>query len=73
MTVRSDMLFWVTGSNNDINVLNQSSLFANIIRGHTPEVSITINEHEHHMWYYLTDSIEEPDKATRGGGWMGVN
>jgi hypothetical protein len=41
--------FGVAGSNNDINVLNQSPLFVDVIRGHTPEVSFTVNGREHHM------------------------
>jgi hypothetical protein len=49
--------FWVTGSNNEINVLNQSPLLVDVIRGCTPEVSFTVNGHEHHMVYYLTDGI----------------
>jgi hypothetical protein len=58
MTVGSGMLlFGVVGSNNDINVLNQSPLFIDVIRGHTPEVSFTVNGHKHHMRYYLTCGI----------------
>jgi hypothetical protein len=57
MTIGFVMLFLVTGSNNDINVLNQSSLIVYIIRGHTAEVSFIINGREHHMRYYLTDGI----------------
>jgi hypothetical protein len=49
--------FGVVGSNNDINVLNQSPLFIDVIRGCTPEVSFTVNGREHHMGYYLTDGI----------------
>jgi hypothetical protein len=45
------------GSNNDINVLNQSSLFVDVIRWHTLEVTFTVNEIEHHMRYYLIDGI----------------
>jgi hypothetical protein len=45
------MLFWVVGSNNDFNVLNQSSLFIVVIRGHI------INGNEHHMGYYLANGI----------------
>jgi hypothetical protein len=41
--------FGVVGSNNDINVLDQSPLFVDVIRGHTPEVSFTVNDREHHM------------------------
>jgi hypothetical protein len=58
MTVGSDMLFFrVAGSNNDINVLNQSPLFIDVIRGHTSEVSFNVKGREHHMRYYLTDGI----------------
>jgi hypothetical protein len=54
MTVGSGMLF-LAGSNNDINVLNQSSLFIDIIRGRSPEMSFIVNGREHHMGYYLAD------------------
>jgi hypothetical protein len=58
MIVGSVMFFFgVVGSNNDINVLNQSLLFIDIIRGDTPEVSFTVNGCEHHMGYYLVDDI----------------
>jgi hypothetical protein len=57
MTVGSDILFLVTDSKNDINVLNQFLLFINVIRGRTPEVSFTVNGREHHMRYYLIDGI----------------
>jgi hypothetical protein len=50
-------IFGVVGSNNDINVLNQSSLFIDVIRGRTPEVLFTVNSREHHMRYYLIDGI----------------
>jgi hypothetical protein len=51
------MLLLVIDSNNNINVLNQFPLFIDVIRGHTPEVSFTVNDREHHMRYYLTDDI----------------
>jgi hypothetical protein len=58
MIVGSNMLvFLVVGSNNDINVLNQSLLFIDVIRGHAHEASFTVNGREHHMRYYLTDGI----------------
>jgi hypothetical protein len=58
MTVGSDIFFFgVAGSNNDINVLNQSPVFIDVIRERTPEVSFTVSGHEHHMEYYLTDGI----------------
>jgi hypothetical protein len=49
--------FGVIGSNNDINVLNQSPLFIDVIRGCTLKVSFTVNGREHHIRYYLTDGI----------------
>jgi hypothetical protein len=49
--------FGVADSNNGINVLNQSLLFVDAIRGHTLEVSFTINGREHHRGYYLIDDI----------------
>jgi hypothetical protein len=49
--------FGIIGSNNDINVLNKSPLFIDVIRGHTPKVSFTVNDREHHMGYYLVDGI----------------
>jgi hypothetical protein len=51
------LFFGVADSNNDINVLNQFPLFVDVIRGHTLEVSFTINSREHHMGYYLADGI----------------
>jgi hypothetical protein len=30
-------------------VLNQSPLFVDVIRGHTPEVAFTVNGREHHI------------------------
>jgi hypothetical protein len=38
-------------------VLNQFSLFVDVIRGHTLKVFFTVNGHEHHMGYHLTDGI----------------
>jgi hypothetical protein len=32
-------------------------LFIDVIRGHTPEVSFTVNGYEYHMGCYLTDGI----------------
>jgi hypothetical protein len=58
MTVGSGMLFLESPDpKNDINVLKQSPLFFDVIRGHTPKVSFTINWYEHHMGYYLADGI----------------
>jgi hypothetical protein len=38
-------------------MLNQSSWFVDVIRGHTLKVSFTINGYEHHMGYYLANDI----------------
>jgi hypothetical protein len=51
------LFFGVTGSNNDINVLIQSPLFIDVIRGHTPKCPSLL----------MVVSIEGPEKATRGG------
>ncbi|XP_047959808.1 uncharacterized protein LOC125205052 [Salvia hispanica] len=49
--------FGVAGSNNDINVLNSSTLFADQCRGRGPTIQFTANGRTHHMWYYLADGI----------------
>ena len=48
--------FGVAGSNNDINVLNQSPLFTTQRQG-TPEIHFTVNGNEYDMGYYLSDGI----------------
>ncbi|XP_051207967.2 uncharacterized protein [Lolium perenne] len=47
----------VAGSNNDINVLNQSPLFTDVLRGEAPIVNFTVNGHEYNYCYYLADDI----------------
>ena len=49
--------FGVAGSNNDINVLNQSPLFIDTIRGQTPTVNFTVNGNNYNTGYYLADGI----------------
>ena len=49
--------FGVAGSNNDINVLNQSPLFTEVLRGEAPVVNFTVNGHEYNRGYYLADGI----------------
>ena len=49
--------FGVAGSNNDINVLNQSPLFKDVLQGQAPIVNFMVNGHEHNMGYYLADDI----------------
>jgi hypothetical protein len=49
--------FGVAGSNNDINVLDQSPLFTAQKQGIAPEVHFTVNGNEYDMGYYLADGI----------------
>ncbi|XP_071687261.1 uncharacterized protein [Rutidosis leptorrhynchoides] len=57
-----DMLIWhvffgPAGSNNDINVLNESDLFEDLLDGRALEVRYTINGHKFTKGYYLVDDI----------------
>ncbi|XP_058783356.1 uncharacterized protein LOC131658036 [Vicia villosa] len=45
------------GSNNDINVLNQSNVFNDILEGRAATVQYTINGTPYNMGYYLADGI----------------
>ncbi|KAI4978643.1 hypothetical protein ZWY2020_015396 [Hordeum vulgare] len=49
--------FGVAGSNNEINVLNQSTLFSEQLKGQAPRVNYTVNEKEYQLGYYLVDGI----------------
>lgn len=49
--------FGVVGSNNSINVLNQSLLFIDDLQGRAPNVNFTINDMQYTQGYYLTDRI----------------
>uniref|UniRef100_A0A0D3ATA7 Uncharacterized protein n=1 Tax=Brassica oleracea var. oleracea TaxID=109376 RepID=A0A0D3ATA7_BRAOL len=42
---------------NDINVLDRSHVFDDIINGQAPHVNFSVNEKEYHLAYYLTDGI----------------
>uniref|UniRef100_A0A0D3BW03 DDE Tnp4 domain-containing protein n=1 Tax=Brassica oleracea var. oleracea TaxID=109376 RepID=A0A0D3BW03_BRAOL len=42
---------------NDINVLDRSPVFDDIINGQAPQVTFSVNGREYHLAYYLTDSI----------------
>jgi hypothetical protein len=54
--------FGVAGSNNDINVLNQSTIFIEELKGQTPRVQYMVNGNQHNIGYYLADGIY-PDWA----------
>ncbi|XP_057774808.1 uncharacterized protein LOC130993788 [Salvia miltiorrhiza] len=49
--------FGVAGSNNDINVLNQSTLFNDVLLGNESAVHFVANNFHHTRGYYLTDGI----------------
>ncbi|XP_031099845.1 uncharacterized protein LOC116004044 [Ipomoea triloba] len=49
--------FGVAGAMNDINVLNQSPLFNDVLQGYAPEVNFTVNGTDYKRGYYLTDGI----------------
>nr|XP_043612398.1 uncharacterized protein LOC122584249 [Erigeron canadensis] len=49
--------FGPAGSNNDVNVLQQSPLFQNERNGSTPDSSFSVNGHDYNRDYYLTDGI----------------
>ena len=57
------VFFGVAGSNNDINVLNQSPLFNDVLHGYAPDVQFTVNGTQYEKSYYLADGIY-PEWAT---------
>jgi len=50
------------GSHNDINVLDTSPLFRNLLNSEAPKLDYTINGHRYHQGYFLADGIY-PDWA----------
>jgi hypothetical protein len=51
------------GSLNDINVLQRSHIFSNIVSDKAPACNYTVNGHEYNMRYYLANGIY-PEWAT---------
>ena len=49
--------FGVASSNNDINVLNQSLVFDDVLQGWAPPIQFTINGTPYNMRYYLAYGI----------------
>jgi hypothetical protein len=49
--------FGTAGSQNDINVLNKSTLFIDVLRGEAPKVHYTVNGNQYETPYYLADRI----------------
>ncbi|XP_059451103.1 uncharacterized protein LOC132181892 [Corylus avellana] len=50
-------VFGLSGSHNDINVLEQSSVFFEFVEEHAPPANYLINDHNYKMGYYLADGI----------------
>ncbi|CAL2246085.1 unnamed protein product [Prunus armeniaca] len=49
--------FGVAGSQNDLNVLSQSPVFNDVLRGECPNITYQINNTVYHNVYYLVDDI----------------
>jgi len=49
--------FGLPGTLNDINVLDRSPVFDDIIQGRAPKVNFKVNNHYYRMAYYLSDGI----------------
>ncbi|XP_066385521.1 uncharacterized protein [Miscanthus floridulus] len=49
--------FGTAESSNDIDVLNKSPLFINVLKGEAPRVQYTVNGTQYDMGYYLADKI----------------
>jgi hypothetical protein len=49
--------FGVAGSTNDLNVLDQSTLFTQVVQGVAPAVHFKVNGNEYTLGYYLVHGI----------------
>lgn len=49
--------FGAPGTMNDLNILDRSPVFDDIINGIAPQVNFNVNGREYHLAYYLTDDI----------------
>ncbi|XP_076890503.1 uncharacterized protein LOC143541613 [Bidens hawaiensis] len=49
--------FWVAGSNNDLNVIDQSPIFDDLIDGVEPPQAFSVNGEHFKYGYYLVDGI----------------
>ncbi|XP_020871008.1 putative nuclease HARBI1 [Arabidopsis lyrata subsp. lyrata] len=49
--------FGPPGTLNDINILDRSPIFDDILQGRAPNVNYKVNGREYHLAYYLTDGI----------------
>jgi hypothetical protein len=49
--------FGMPGTNSDVNMLHQSSVFDPMTSGLMPPVHYTINDHAYNFGYYLADGI----------------